>query len=122
MERTHARWLSHCADQLGDALVARPDGALPEYALLVHQVVQAQPADLREFVLAYSRDGGRRFPSLMALAWRIVGNEFREELADRASDEILRLLDIDEWENAVSAFSSGRGARPFRVPRDGGGW
>ena len=41
----------------------------------------------------------------MVLAWRIVGNEFRSSLAGRASDEIARLCDFDEWEKAVQAFA-----------------
>ena len=41
------------------------------------------------------------------MAWRIVGNEFRQELARRASKEIAKLCDFDEWEKAVEAFDGG---------------
>jgi hypothetical protein len=44
---------------------------------------------------------------LMVLAWRIVGNEFKAELAGRASEAIALLCDIDEWERAVEAFTEG---------------
>ena len=55
----------------------------------------------------------------MLLAWRIVGNEFRSALASRASEEIARLCDVDEWEKAVEAFA-GKG-RPNHPPQQTAG-
>jgi hypothetical protein len=48
----------------------------------------------------------------MVLAWRIVGNEFRAELSQRASEAIASLCDIDEWERAVEVFANPGPAGP----------
>ncbi|MGE3803357.1 MAG: DUF5063 domain-containing protein [Gemmataceae bacterium] len=73
---------------------------------MAHQIAQARPEELREFVEAYPFDKAVTIAPLMVVAWRIVGNEFRTTMASRASDEISRLCDIDEWEKAVEAFDN----------------
>ena len=77
------------------------------YANVAHQMAQARPSELREFVESYPREKALAIAPLMVLAWRIVGSEFRSELARRASDEIAMLCDVDEWENATEAFAGG---------------
>jgi hypothetical protein len=105
MNNTHARWLADCADRCVAALRSDgPEADYREYANVAHQIAQARPSELREFVEAYPFDKAFAIAPLMVLAWRIVGNEFRQELAGRASQEIAKLCDFDEWEKAVEAF------------------
>jgi hypothetical protein len=102
---THARWLADCADRCVAELRSRGAAAdYRQYANVAHQIAQARPEDLREFVESYPLDKALAIAPLMVLAWRIVGNEFRPALARRASEEIARLCDVDEWERAVEAF------------------
>ena len=75
------------------------------YSSVAHQIGQARPAELREFVEMYPREKALVIAPLMVLAWRIVGNEFRNEMAQQVSDEIAMLCDIDEWEKAVEAIT-----------------
>jgi hypothetical protein len=89
---------------------------------VAHQIAQAKPAELREFVEAYPLDKALVIAPLMVLAWRIVGNEFRSELSRRASEQISLLCDIDEWENAVKAFAGPNPTTPFAKPQDGPHW
>jgi hypothetical protein len=113
MASTHARWLADCADRCVTALRARGREAdYTLYANVAHQIAQARPSELREFVESYPYEKALAIAPLMVLAWRIVGNEFRPELARRASEEIARLCDIDEWERAVDAFSNPSTAEP----------
>jgi len=108
MSSTHARWLADCADRCVAALRSQGSGAdYRLYANVAHQIAQARPSELREFVEAYPSDKALGIAPLMVLAWRIVGNEFRQELARRASKAIARLGDFDEWEKAVEAFDGG---------------
>jgi hypothetical protein len=67
-------------------------------------MAQARPSELREFVESYPLDQALQIAPLMVLAWRVVGNEFKAEMAARASEEISCLCDIDEWERAVEAI------------------
>src|SRR5262249_26484891 len=106
MVSTHARWLADCADRcIAELRARRPEADYRLYANVAHQMAQARPEELREFVEAYPFDRALAIAPLMVLAWRIVGNEFQSELAGRASEEIARLCDIDEWEKAVEAFA-----------------
>ena len=105
MTSTHARWLAECADLCVDAVRTERDRAdYRLYANVAHQLAQARPSELREFVQSYPLDKALVIAPLMVIAWRIVGNEFRLELAHRASEEIAQLCDIDEWQHAVEAF------------------
>jgi hypothetical protein len=52
-------------------------------------------------------------------AWRIVGSELRGELSRRATEEIARLCDVDEWEGAVEALANPGAAEPAAVPATG---
>jgi hypothetical protein len=111
MASTHARWLADQADACVAALLASGRRAdCTWYANVAHQMAQAWPSELREFVLSYPRDKAMVIAPLMVLAWRIVGNEFKGELSQRASEEIGWLCDIDEWERAVEAIGDGSGA------------
>lgn len=104
---THARWLTDCADRCIDELQSRgPTADWRHLANVAHQIAQARPEELREFVESYPLDKAQAIVPLMVLAWRIVGNEFRAAMGARASQAISRLCDIDEWENAVLAFAS----------------
>ncbi|HEY1376615.1 MAG TPA: hypothetical protein VGF55_07465 [Gemmataceae bacterium] len=110
MVSTHARWLADCADRCVAELRSRgPEASYGQYANVAHQMAQARPEELREFVESYPSDKALAIAPLMVLAWRIVGNEFRPELAGRASEAIAWLCDVDEWENAVEAFAGKRG-------------
>src|SRR5262245_54295315 len=98
----HARWLADCADRrVGEVQYGGPEAEYRHYANVAHQIAQARPGELREFVESYPIEKGFAIAPLMVLAWRIVGNEFRSELSGRASEEIARLCDFDEWEKAV---------------------
>ena len=113
MRRRNASSLRFSGESVSGAgwmLVARPSGeawsaGLVTGADVAHQIAQARPAELREFVELYPLDKAFAIAPLMVLAWRIVGNEFRAALARRASEEIARLCDVDEWEKAVEAFA-----------------
>ena len=114
MSSTHAKWLADCADRCVTAL--RVHGRQADYTLyaeVAHQIGQAYPDELREFVESYPLEKALVIAPLMVLAWRIVGNEFRSELARRASDSISMLCDIDEWEAATDPFG------PFPPPAGG---
>jgi hypothetical protein len=105
MMSMHAQWLAECADRCVAELGDRGSKAdYREYANVAHQIAQARPDELRQFVESYPADKALVIAPLMVLAWRIVGNEFRVELSSRASEEIAKLCDYDEWENAVEAF------------------
>jgi hypothetical protein len=67
-------------------------------------MAQARPSELREFVESYPLEKALQIAPLMVLAWRIVGNEFKSEMGERASEAIALLCDIDEWERAVEAL------------------
>ena len=103
----HARWLADCADRCVAELRSRGREAdFPYYAYVAREMAKARPEELREFVESYSPDNSLAIAELMVLAWRIVGNEFRAELAHRASEAIAELRDIGgwDWECAVMAF------------------
>jgi hypothetical protein len=85
------------------------------YSNVAHQIAQARPEELREFVESYSLERAMVIAPLMVLAWRIVGNEFRRSMAERASEAISGLCDIDEWEKAVMAFATAD-AKPAAPP------
>lgn len=105
MPGTHARWIAECAERCVAEVRSRGSAAdYRQYANLAHQIAQARPEELREFVESFPRAQSLEVAPLMVLAWRIVGNEFRSELAGRACEEIALLCDVDEWENAVAAF------------------
>lgn len=107
MDHTHTKWLVERADRCVDEI--RQHGERADYRMyagLAHQLMQARPLELRAFVEAYPLDRAMVIAPLMVLAWRIVGNEFPGDAADRASREIYQLCDTDEWEHAVEAFSS----------------
>lgn len=106
MVSTHARWLADCADRCVAEVRSRgPAADYRQYANVAHQIAQARPAELREFVESYPLEKALSTAPLMVLAWRIVGNEFRAALAGRASEQIALLCDLDEWEKAVEAFA-----------------
>src|SRR5262245_38854711 len=108
MASTHARWLADCADRCVAELRSRgPDSDYRHYANVAHQIAQARTAELREFVESYPFAQAVAIAPLMVLAWRIVGNELRSQLSRRASEEIAKLCDYDEWEQAVEAFADG---------------
>ena len=106
MVSTHAQWLADCADRCVTEVQSR--GLVADwryYANVAHQIAQARPDELRDFVMAYPFEKAIVIAPLMVLAWRVVGNEFRAALSGQASEQIRRLCDIDEWENAVAAFA-----------------
>lgn len=106
MLSNHAKWIAECADRCVAAV--RESGRATPYTVfanVAHQIAQARPAELREFVESYPPAKSLEIAPLMVLAWRIVGNEYRTIMASIASDAISSLCDIDEWANAVSAFS-----------------
>ena len=103
----HAIWLADCADRCVAELRSRgPAADWRLYSNVAHQIAQARPEELREFVESYPFEQAFAVAPLMVLAWRIVGNEFRSSMAVRASEAISGLCDIDEWEKAVTAFAS----------------
>jgi hypothetical protein len=113
MVSTHARWLADCADRCVAKLLSRGSEAdYRQYTNVAHQIAQARPDELREFVESYPFDKAFAIAPLMVLAWRIVGNEFRSDLSRRASEEIAKLCDFDEWEKAVEAFAEPKPSEP----------
>ena len=71
---------------------------------VAHQIAQARPSELLEFVKSYPEEKAQKISTLMVLAWRIVGNEFKEEMAEIAAEQISFLCDIDEHEKATEAL------------------
>lgn len=68
---THARWLTDCADRCVAEL--RSSGAAADwryYSNVAHQIAQARPEELREFVKSYPRERALAIAPLMVLAWR----------------------------------------------------
>src|SRR6516165_10497583 len=96
MKSTHARWLTDCADRCVTALRESRHADYTWYQGVAHQMAQARPEELREFVESYPLEKALQIAPLMVLAWRIVGNEFKAELAGRSSEAIALLCDIDE--------------------------
>ncbi len=106
MESTHAEWIADCADRCVEYLRSHQhrDEMCLHLHNVAHQIAQARPSELREFVECYPQEKALVIPALMVLAWRIVRNEYKSEMAKRASDEIMLLCDVDEWEHATEAF------------------
>ena len=102
---THARWLTDCADRLLEAQLIESDQLWKHYSNVAHQISQARPIELREFVESYPADKSLRIAPLMVLAWRIVGNEFCNDMASKATESIQALCDLDESEKATEAFA-----------------
>ena len=102
---THAEFLTGCADRLLDAHDTDSRDLWKSYSNVAHQIGQARPSELREFVESYSQDRAMRIAPLMVLAWRIVGNEYKAEMASRATEAIEGLCDIDESEKATERFA-----------------
>ena len=102
---THTLFMIACADRLVQAQEQNAADLWKHYSNMAHQIAQARPVQLREFCEQYAPERAIAFAPLMCLAWRIVGNEFHDELAAKASDAILMLCDIDEWENATAHFA-----------------
>ena len=66
MNSTHARWLADCADRCVAALRTRDRQAdYTLYANVAHQMAQARPSELREFVESYPREKVTRSLSAM---------------------------------------------------------
>lgn len=93
-----------CADEYIENIKTQSCEASKYLNIFIHQVAQARPDELSDFVLNYSKENAVILADVMVLAWRIVGNEFKDEMAEMASNEISRLCDLDEWENATLAF------------------
>ncbi len=111
MDSTHVSFMKSCLENLVVAIKNHDPDAWKDYAYLIHQVMQSSPADLRDFVIQYSCDQNENsvqywevLSSLFALIWRIVGNEYREELGSVAVRNIKVLCDMDEAEFATEAI------------------
>jgi len=102
---SHAKFITLGADNLVAAISRNDRDCWKYYANVAHQIAQARPSELREFVESYPTKKTAMIEPLMVLAWRIVGNEFKSELAAKASDAIFMHCDIDEWEKAVMGFA-----------------
>ena len=98
---THAQWIANCADRFVEAHKAEAPDRGGQFTNLAHQIAQARPAELREFAEAYPYEKTLSFAPLMVLAWRIVGNELPDEMAQAAIGAIKMLCDLDESENAT---------------------
>ena len=101
---THSDWIAKCAERLIFARSNKSPDLWKYYSNLAHQIAQARPKELREFVEQSPPSNAVYFPSLMVLAWRIVGNECRDEMASRACNAKMMLCDIDESEKATENF------------------
>jgi len=106
------------ADELGraDCCVSElrsrgPAADWRHFSNVAHQISQARPEELLAFVRAYPLDRAKEIAPLTVLARRIVGNEFRSCASAQASEAISQLCDMDERENAVTAFAA-QGAKP----------
>lgn len=100
METIHGKWLADCADRLVASIAAESTETWKHYANVAHQIAQSRPYELRDFVLSYPRSSAHDLAPLLVIAWRIVGNEYLDELGQRAAEEIFSLCDIDEAEKA----------------------
>ena len=100
---THARWIRRMVDLLIKAHEAGEQTVI-RYESVAHAMVEARPIELREFVESFDLTNGGPIRELLALAWRIVGNEFKSdpELVQKASEAMLMLC--DSYKNAIQAF------------------
>lgn len=92
---THAKWAAARADNLRRAIAENAPDVLTHYENLAHVIVESRPYALRQFVENIDLEDCVGFGKLIALAWRVVGNEYRDDqkLVERAYRSIYQLCD-----------------------------
>ena len=84
MNDTHAEWIAENADRCIQHLKENGwDESSQHLNNVAHQIAQSRPRELLEFVKNYPDEKAQKISSIMVLAWRIVGNEFKEEMAEQ---------------------------------------
>jgi len=101
---THARWIVSQVDGLLEAIETGSDDVRRRYEAVAHAIVEARPHQLRQFLEYYDIRKCEAFADLMALAWRVVGNEFRDDPAvvENAVKSIVQLC--DGYREATEAY------------------
>ena len=82
-------------DELRDAIASNSTDVGRHYENVAHLILEARPYALRQLVELVDYENCAGFGSLIALAWRIVGNEYRDDrqLVERAYRAIFHLCD-----------------------------
>lgn len=109
---THAEWTLLRAKRLREAIVNGSENIGQHYESLAHALLEARPDVLREVVEHVDITDCEGFEKLIAMAWRIVGNEFREDqtLVERSCRSILQVC--DGVEEATDSFARHLWKRP----------
>ncbi len=93
-----AKWICHCVEQYISAYAERAANLYEWYVQIAHNIAEATPVELREFLEEFDFRSVDSLRDLFALAWRIVGNEFRDDPVpvSRAAVALFFLCESDD--------------------------
>lgn len=99
---THVDWTLHLVDKF--LVESEKSNACNSYESIAHAMVEANPEDLKTIMQTMETKSTLELRELLALGWRIVGNEFRDDDAVvREAAKNLMLL-VNGYRRASKAF------------------
>lgn len=101
---THAEWTLLRVRRLREAIAEESADIHIHFESVAHALVEARPDVLREILEHCDLKSCAEFQNLFALAWRIAGNEHRDDkkFVERVYSSIYSICDV---ERATEAFA-----------------